>query len=256
MHAAALHLTDAAGEQAWIEAQLAGPVTAPQIRLWSYPLPGVVLGCSQRGLLESHGGGSACELVLRRAGGGAVLTGPWMLSASIILPPEHRLIATGTVSSYRWLGALHAGLLRDLGIPAHALSPAELGQGGEAAALGWACFGSLSPWEVVVRDRKIVGLAQLRRRNGVLLTSGTLLYPPEWELLCGALGQPPHHAEVLAGCTVSCAEALGAPVLAEAMARDLHQMLVDILGDTLESDGISPAYPERCSAGLPPGAPV
>eukprot|EP01034_Spumella_vulgaris_P044296 gene44296-55086_t len=38
--------------------------------------------------------------------------------------------------------------------------------------LGWACYGGYSPWEVVVGRRKLVGLAQVRRRGGVLLVAG------------------------------------------------------------------------------------
>ncbi len=246
-----LHLTDAAGEQRWIEAALAEPVTAPAIRLWTYPAPGVVLGCSQARLLAARAGRSGCELVQRRAGGGAVLVGPWMLSVSIVLPPEHRLLAAGTVGSYRWLGVLHAGLLRDMGIAAHAVPPSEAVGAAARGAPGWACFGGLSPWEVVVGDRKIVGLAQLRRKTGVLITSGTLLYPPDWPLLCQVLDQPGGDARALARSTLSCAEALGTPVLAEAMARDLHQMLVDVLGG-----GEAPhARSRRRSASRPSGIP-
>ena len=57
--------------------------------------------------------------------------------------------------------------------------------------VGWACFGSVSPWEVVDGEgRKLVGMAQRRRKQGVLLVAGTLVGPTDWRLLCDALGQP------------------------------------------------------------------
>lgn len=240
--ASCLHLATPLAEQEWIAQQLAEPVCAPRLRLWTYPAPGVVLGCAQGRLLPQvqRAAPPDCEIALRRAGGGAVLTGPWMLSASIVLPPEHRLLAGGLVASYHWLGAVHAGLLRDMGIDAHAIPPEELGHSRVKPDLAWACFGGLSPWEVVVDGRKLVGLAQFRRRNGVLLTSGTLLFRPKWELLCQALERPPAEAQALDDCTLSCADALGAPVPVEALARDLFDTFSDIVGRPVQEDG-----PER-----------
>lgn len=228
------HLTvvGCAEEQRWHESLLEAPVREPQLRLWTYRRPGVVFGCSQAALLaDARGRGARTEMVLRRSGGGAVLTGPWMLSTSILLPPEHRLLAGGTVSSYRWLGALIAGLLRDMGVAAHALSPDDVRRNPGNPALGWACFGGLSPWEVVADGRKIVGLAQLRRRTGVLLTSGTLLARPDWAALCAALGRPADDARALAGVTTSCEEQLGAAPLVESFASELQQVLTDVLGE-------------------------
>jgi lipoate-protein ligase A len=49
------------------------------------------------------------------------------------------------------------------------------------------CFGGCSPYEVVVEQRKVVGLAQIRRRNGMLLQAGIYL---RW--------QPQHTTALLA----------------------------------------------------------
>lgn len=232
-----LTLARAAAEQAWNARQLAAPVTAPRVRVWCYPAPGVVFGCAQAALHDEavRAAHTDCELVQRRAGGGAVLVGPWMLSSSVVLPPGHRLLANGTVSSYRWLGVLHAGLLRDFGVAAHALPPDEVARRSADPALAWACFGGLSPWEVVADGRKIVGLAQLRGRHGVLLTTGTLLDRPDWALLCRALGRPQEDAGRLAAVTTSCADRLGSSVHTETLAGALQQMLADVLGELEEA---------------------
>lgn len=235
----ALTLVRATAEQDWNTRQLATPVTVPRVRVWAYPAPGVVFGCAQAAL---HGEAlraarTQCELVQRRAGGGAVLTGPWMLSSSIVLPPQHRLLAGGTVTSYRWLGILHAGLLRDFGIAAHALAPDELARRPSDPALAWACFGGLSPWEVIAGGRKLVGLAQLRRQQGVLLTTGTLLQRPDWSLLCRALGRPDDDVARLDAATTSCADQLGTSIHIETLADSLQQMLTDVLGDCEPENG-------------------
>jgi lipoate-protein ligase A len=47
-----------------------------------------------------------------------------------------------------------------------------------------ACYGTLSPWEVVIGKRKLVGLCQVRRRGGALYQTGVhLRFDPK------ALGQ-------------------------------------------------------------------
>lgn len=151
----------------------------------------------------------------RESGGGAVLTGPWLVSASIVLPSGHPWVCDGLIDSYRRLGQLHVKVLKEFGVPARALPPQELPRGNDAngvSAVDWACFGGLSPWELVnVEGRKLVGLAQRRRRAGVLLVAGTLVGAVDWPLLCGAMGYPQQEhllrrrtvcAEELAGCAI------------------------------------------------------
>lgn len=196
-----------------------------------------MLGCSQRAQYErllAAPGGPPLEVLLRDSGGGAVLTGPWMLGLSLALPIGHPWLGQGLLESYRHLGQLFADLLAAQGLPARALPPTELpAQQATLIARGlpvldWACFGNLSPWEVVdAQGRKLVGLAQRRRQTGVLLVAGLLLTEPPWALLCEALGLGGDEA-VLRGRTVSC-EALApgvvsVPVLADAMVSGLDEM--------------------------------
>lgn len=206
-------LSVAAEEQAWNRAQLAQPVTAPQWRVWAYEQPAIVLGCSQRAhyeRLQAMPGGPSMEVLLRESGGGAVLTGPWMQGLSLVLPNGHPWLGQGLLESYRHLGQLFAELLVAQGVPARALPPAELPAQQAALiarglpVLDWACFGNLSPWEVVdAQGRKLVGLAQRRRQTGVLLVAGLLVSEPPWGRLCEALGKGEDEA-VLRQRTVSC----------------------------------------------------
>ena len=150
-------------------------------------------------------------MLARTSGGGAVLVGPWMLGLSVLLPTAHPLAAGGPMTGYRWLGQAIALSLRQLGIAAQALSPEALRQRGpppSGAQLDWACFGSASPWEVFVGPRKLAGLAQARRRHGVLLVAGVLVQAPPWALLCARLGQAPAQAQGLEQATIDCEAAL------------------------------------------------
>jgi lipoate-protein ligase A len=201
-------------------------VTAPHWRVWTYAAPAIVLGCSQRALrpaLEAQLQGRL-PVVEREAGGGAVLSGPWLLGLSLALPPGHPWLAGGLLPSYQRLGQLHVQALQALGISARAVPPQELRTNKierEPEPRAWACFGGLSPWEVVdAQGRKLVGLAQRRRQTGVLLVAGTLIATPDWQMLCDAMGQP-LDAPVLRQCTVSCAELAQQPISAEQFAKIL-----------------------------------
>jgi len=213
---------------------MAEPVTAPRFRVWTYRDPAIVLGCSQRARQAEAAARlpPGVELMLRPSGGGAVLTGPWMVSASVVLPLAHPWVKGRLPDSYRDLGQLHVDLLAGLGVPARALPEAEVPEAN--ARLGpvvdWACYGSLAPWEVVdAAGRKLVGLAQRRQRTGVLLVAGTLVAPPDWALLCGALGHP-EDVQGMQRRTVSCDTLAGQPLDPGLLARRLHDALGRALG--------------------------
>jgi len=208
---------------------MAEPVAAPRFRVWTYRDPAIVLGCSQRARQAEAAARlpPGVELMLRPSGGGAVLTGPWMVSASVVLPLAHPWLKGRLPDSYRDLGQLHVDVLAGLGVSARALPEAEVPEAN--ARLGpvvdWACYGSLAPWEVVdAAGRKLVGLAQRRQRTGVLLVAGTLVARPDWALLCGALGHP-EDVDGMLRRTVSCDALTDEPPEAALLARRLHAAL-------------------------------
>ena len=102
--------------------------TKPQFRVWTYGSPAIVLGCSQRGLRSAAEARlpPGVKLLDRATGGGAVLTGPWLVGVSVVLPPEHAWVSGGLVDSYRRLALLHAEVLAALGVPVRAVPPAEV----------------------------------------------------------------------------------------------------------------------------------
>ncbi len=230
--------SDAAAEQRWNEAALAQPVAAPAWRLWTYAQPAVVLGRSQRAWAAEAAAASPLEVVVRSAGGGAVLVGPWLLGLSALLPASHPLAARTPVASYRWLGEGVADALHEVGVgDALALPPeAVRGRQPPGAPPDWACFGGLSPWEVVAGGgRKIAGLAQVRRRVGVLLVAGVLLDAPPWPALCRALRRDDAEAERLRLTTVGAATLAATP--ADTLRERLRGALALRLQRALAADG-------------------
>ncbi|MDE1950250.1 MAG: hypothetical protein KGI35_16635, partial [Burkholderiales bacterium] len=114
---------------------------------------GVPPAPAREGVIAAPARDGAPPVLLRDSGGGAVLVGPWLLGVSVLLPAADALAAGGTVASYRWLGELLAEALRAGGVEALAVSPQRLREFDAARAepaLDWACFGALSPWEVLV----------------------------------------------------------------------------------------------------------
>lgn len=175
----------------------------------------------------------------RESGGGAVLTGPWLVSASIVLPHGHPWVSNGLLDSYRRLGLLHLAVLKEFGVLARVLPPKDLRAGHDAtgfSAVDWACFGGLSPWEVVnTEGRKLVGFAQRRRQSGVLLVAGTLIGITDWPLLCD-LASRPDDAWMLQRCTVSIEEMTGRQIEPALFAAVLKRWLERAFSASGEAD--------------------
>lgn len=196
-----------------------------------------MLGNAQRSLRNVIGQriNGRVELLERQAGGGVVLTGPGMVSASIVLPYGHPLLCESLVGCYRWLGQLHVAALAELGVAAYALPANALPLANammDVRPVRWACFGGLSPWEVVDAGyRKLVGLAQRRQRSGVLLVAGTLVGATDWRLLCDVMGHPDDEA-VLLRRTVSCEELAGRMIESEVFASALTRLIGNSLASS------------------------
>jgi lipoate-protein ligase A len=112
----------------------------------------------------------------RTSGGTAVVVDAGLLSLDVALPAAHPLNTSDIVRAYQWMGALWERALRELGaVKVRALPTEEVRAIPPLAKddpLRLACYGTLSPWEVVVGKRKLVGLCQVRRKAGALYQVG------------------------------------------------------------------------------------
>lgn len=133
---------------------------------------------------------AACQArgvaVYRRSSGGtAVLVDDAAFSLDLALPFAHPLATSDVTLAYRWVGEMMAEAMRNLGLAeARAIATAEaraLAPLARDDPLRLACYGTLSPWEVVIppaagaappTPRKVVGLCQVRRRGGALFQVG------------------------------------------------------------------------------------
>jgi lipoate-protein ligase A len=153
---------------------------------WSLAEPeGLVLGFSQKHEVLNPMALHELPIYHRRAGGTAVLVGPHLLSLDVFLPAGHPRISADVVESYRWFGETWVETLHRLGVQTRVVPIAEahaqraLLKQPETQAyerlMHRACYGTLSPYEVVAGQRKVVGLDMIRRRTGTLLQAGVLL---------------------------------------------------------------------------------
>jgi lipoate-protein ligase A len=158
------------------------PGAAP-VASWSATAgPALVLGrAAHDPPLSPAAGEPGVHVVRRRSGGGPVLWDAGLLGLDVVLPPGHPLADRDVALAYRWLGEAVAEAIRDLGVgarsvPVREARAAQRRDDPRAALAARACFGGLSPYEVVGPDgRKVVGLSQVRRRTGALFQCGVAL---------------------------------------------------------------------------------
>ncbi|HEV2122457.1 MAG TPA: ligase [Chloroflexota bacterium] len=203
------------------------------LRWYGYDAPGLVLGVSQDlSDVNLH----ACEAarivpVKRTSGGKAVLVNQWAYALDVALPAGSALALADVVEAYRWIGETFLEVLHGTA-PAAAerigcVSPAEARLDQEAqrasapespnARRALACFGTLSPYEVVTYSLagdsagKLIGLSQIRKRGIVLHQVGLYARPTGAEL-AGLLAVPPEQRPALAAelnRRISSLEAIG-----------------------------------------------
>ncbi len=179
------------------------------ILYWNLAKPmGLVLGFSQKQATVNPFAIEKLSIPVyhRRAGGTAVLVGPHLLCLDVVLPPGHPFILPDIVESYRWFGEAWVNALEQIGIHTRVIPPTEahalqarLKQAETAdheRLMNRACYGTLSSYEVVVGQRKVVGLDMIRRKTGSLLQAGVLLH---WDtdILAQLLGHTPQEQQLL-----------------------------------------------------------
>ncbi len=206
----------ARGAELLTSAEPGGPVT---VAWWVVEEPVLVLGRGSRIAADEPACRAAGVRIARRgSGGGPVLWDRDLLALDVVIPRDHQLHSDDVVDSYRPVGRLAEDALRRLGLDVHALTPDEARTANDRALAELACFAGRSPWEVVLGERKIVGLSQVRRRTGVLVQVGV------------SLTSAARTADLLAIDPVS--RALLADALAAAIgddARPSHERIVEAL---------------------------
>ena len=212
---------------------------APALRWYVPAEPALVLGNGQKpGMADMNACRATGVRVYRRtSGGAAVFVSEDLLSMDVALPAGHPLDTSDVVRAYRWIGDVWFAALTSLGAVKARAIPTEEVRAIPALAkddpLRLACFGTLSPWEVVVGKRKLVGLCQVRRRPGTLYQIGVHLRFDSKAL--GALLDLNHNTRKTLGtrlhnAVVGLDEAVGRPVTADEVIAAVEHALTSTLG--------------------------
>jgi lipoate-protein ligase A len=136
--------------------------------LWWFEIdsPALVLGSSQP---IGHIDLAACtregiEVVRRRSGGGAVLMRPGESSwVDVLLPRTHPWWEDDVRRSALWLGEAWSRALESLGVEGTTVHRGEMVRSPWSSHV---CFAGVAAGEVVLDDRKVVGISQRRTRAG------------------------------------------------------------------------------------------
>jgi lipoate-protein ligase A len=149
------------------------------VHWWRPSTPALVLGLWLRHRAQQVVEYAACEraeidVLERKAGGGAVLLDEHIVCGAVSVPLPHAVIGDDLTESYRWLGDLLAQLVHGRRVDV-AEARADVATAKTDPWLLATCYGTLSPHEVVVNAKKVVGLAQVRRKHAALFQIGILL---------------------------------------------------------------------------------
>lgn len=144
----------------------------PTLRLYAWQPACLSLGYGQKirdvdqYRLKAHG----WQLVRRPTGGKAILHTD-ELTYSVVLPLDHDLAQGDIITSYHRLSRALIHALQYLG-----LSPRSEKQPQSNRAIGPVCFEVPSHYEITADGRKLIGSAQMRRRDGLLQHGSLPLY--------------------------------------------------------------------------------
>jgi len=190
-------------EQQVITDYLECGVSNPAVLLWQYQDPAIIMGRSQRPDEDQlqRAEQSGLPIMRRGSGGGAVLAGPWMLSFTVFIPTEHQIAELDIINIFGWLEQIWIAALESVGIACKGVDKPLIDYSKQVSKqheVEWACYAALSHGEVVSLDnRKLVGLAQIRKRQGIALVSGLHLSSCDWSLLSNVVVNRPEQGKVL-----------------------------------------------------------
>lgn len=138
---------------------------APRIWVLDVAGPAVVLGSTQRDDVVDRAAAEAAgvDVARRRSGGGVVWVAPgdphWI---DVIVPRRHPLWTDDVGGAFMPIGRAWQAALSSLGIQGTRLHEGPLACGPLG---GTVCFAGRGPGEVLLGDRKVVGISQRRTRS-------------------------------------------------------------------------------------------
>ncbi|MGB2894753.1 MAG: biotin/lipoate A/B protein ligase family protein [Anaerolineales bacterium] len=214
----------------------------PTLRFYAWEPPCISIGVAQssRDVDMVRLRTARWDLVRRSTGGRAILHTD-ELTYAVIAPIDNPHVAGGVLGSYRYLSAGLVAGLQQMGMsvdiePEKQLSEDERGNP--------VCFQAPSAYEITVKQRKLLGSAQVRRRYGIL-QHGTLPLKGDITRICEVLqfdneNDRTSAADALRNRAATVEELLGERLSWESAAQAMSEGFRRALNLKLESGDPSP----------------
>lgn len=214
----------------------------PTLRFYAWEPPCISIGVAQssRDVDMVRLRTARWDLVRRSTGGRAILHTD-ELTYAVIAPIDNPHVAGGVLGSYRYLSAGLVAGLQQMGMsvdiePEKQLSEDERGNP--------VCFQAPSAYEITVKQRKLLGSAQVRRRYGIL-QHGTLPLKGDITRICEVLqfdneDDRTSAADALRNRAATVEELLGERLSWESAAQAMSEGFRRALNLKLESGDPSP----------------
>jgi lipoyl(octanoyl) transferase len=218
----------------------------PTLRLYTWTPPCLSLGYGQhaREADTARLAQRGWDMVRRPTGGRAILHAD-ELTYCLALPIDHPLAQENLIESYRQISQALLIALDRLGAQAQA----DRAETDTSQPPNPICFETPSHYEITVEGRKLVGSAQVRRKQGIL-QHGTLPLTGDISRICDALVYPDEAARSAARADVharalTLEEALGVAVDWQTVADAVAQGFTDAFDLTLTPDTLTSTEWER-----------
>jgi lipoate-protein ligase A len=206
----------------------------PTLRLYSWSRDSLIIGVGQPASQINLDAcrEADCEVLRRISGGTAVFHDGQTVSFQMVLPAGHHYLTDDIHVNYRRIADIAVSMLASFGVESRWVSLEEARASRPPEGLDGLCFASLAPFEVVTSGRKLVGLAQVKRRTVSALQGMVYLRHDVRKSVRLVERQPDSKdrlADVLASRTTDLNTAAGRDINAEEVADRFRQAVLQFI---------------------------
>lgn len=235
-----------AASEAVLEAVRSG-MAPPTLRFYSWSEPVVILGVGQHSAdldlaaCEAY----SCRVLRRISGGTAVYHDADELSFEITVPGGHPLGVSDVRLAYARFAEILSDALTRIGVVTRVVEAAEATTRVAEPLLRPACFAALSPYELLSSERKLAGLAQVRR-GGATIQHGAIYRRFDTEKLSRVLAAPSvelmeRRRIALDDRVIDLEEAAGRSIDLGEVADAIRAAVASVTGQPVEAGDLSEA---------------
>lgn len=116
----------------------------------------------------------------RRPTGGGIIFHSWDYTFSVLVPSNNRLFSNNTLENYRWINQVVLDAIQDLYPCPLSIHEKYVAYKGNTK---YFCMAKPTIYDILLGEKKVVGAAQRRRRNGLLHQGSISISMPDFTRL-------------------------------------------------------------------------